>query len=42
EADEPLWLYKGDNIERAPTTADHPILPSIIDDVKLDPNRRYA
>ncbi|KAJ8705302.1 hypothetical protein PYW07_011129 [Mythimna separata] len=40
--DEPLWLYQGDNIERAPSTADHPSLPSIIDDVKLDPNRRYA
>ncbi|XP_047037208.1 lebocin-4-like [Helicoverpa zea] len=40
--DEPLWLYQGDNIERAPTTADHPFLPSVIDDVKLDPNRRYT
>nr|WJG69178.1 lebocin 2 [Dioryctria sylvestrella] len=40
--DEPQWLYKGDNIDRAPSTADHPFLPRIIDDVKLDPNRRYA
>ncbi|XP_053600860.1 lebocin-4-like [Plodia interpunctella] len=40
--DEPLWLYKDDNINRAPSTADHPILPNIMDDVKLDPNRRYA
>ncbi|KAJ8705303.1 hypothetical protein PYW07_011130 [Mythimna separata] len=40
--DEPLWLYQGDNIERAPSTADHPFLPSIIDDVKLDPNTRTA
>ncbi|KAJ8705301.1 hypothetical protein PYW07_011128 [Mythimna separata] len=40
--DEPLWLYQGDNIERAPSTADHPSLPSIIDDVKLDPNTRTA
>nr|O15946.1 RecName: Full=Lebocin-4; Short=Leb 4; Flags: Precursor [Bombyx mori]BAA22884.1 lebocin 4 [Bombyx mori] len=39
---EPLWLYQGDNIPRAPSTADHPILPSKIDDVKLDPNRRYV
>ncbi|KAM3963105.1 lebocin [Aphomia sociella] len=40
--DEPLWLYKGDNIDRAPSTADHPVLPSIIDDIKLDPIRRFA
>ncbi|XP_059057087.1 lebocin-4-like [Achroia grisella] len=42
EADEPLWLYEGDNIERAPATADHPVLPSVIDHIKLDPNRRYV
>ncbi|XP_013188814.2 lebocin-4-like [Amyelois transitella] len=40
--DEPLWLYKGDNIDRAPSSADHPFLPQFTDDVKLDPNRRYA
>ncbi|KAJ8707450.1 hypothetical protein PYW08_010702 [Mythimna loreyi] len=40
--DQPLWLWQGDNIERAPSTADHPFLPSIIDDVKLDHNRRTA
>ncbi|KAJ8707451.1 hypothetical protein PYW08_010703 [Mythimna loreyi] len=40
--DQPLWLWQGDNIERAPSTADHPSLPSIIDDIKLDPNRRTA
>ncbi|KAH9629562.1 hypothetical protein HF086_008606 [Spodoptera exigua] len=41
DADEPLWLYQGD-IPRAPSSADHPVLPSIIDDIKLDPNRRTA
>ncbi|XP_068629671.1 lebocin-3-like [Battus philenor] len=40
--DEPLWLYQGDNIDRAPSTGDHPYLPSYIDDVKLDPHTRYA
>nr|ACB45566.1 lebocin-like protein [Antheraea pernyi] len=40
--DEPLWLFKGDDIPRAPATGDHPVLPSIIDDIKLDPNTRYA
>ncbi|KAJ2952667.1 hypothetical protein O0L34_g7005 [Tuta absoluta] len=40
--DEPLWLWQGEDIERAPSTADHPILPSVIDDVQLDPHRRYA
>ncbi|XP_049867574.1 lebocin-4-like [Pectinophora gossypiella] len=40
--DEPLWLWQGDNIDRAPATGDHPILPSVIDDIKLDPNRRHA
>lgn len=39
--DEPLWLNQGD-IPRAPSTAEHPVLPPYIDDVKLDPNRRYA
>ncbi|CAH2990611.1 unnamed protein product [Chilo suppressalis] len=40
--DEPLWLYKGDDINRAPATGDHPYLPPYIDDVKLDPSTRYA
>nr|XP_034840296.1 lebocin-4-like [Maniola hyperantus] len=40
-SDQPLWLYQGD-IPRAPASGDHPVLPTIIDDVKLDPNRRYA
>ncbi|XP_032513704.2 lebocin-1/2-like [Danaus plexippus] len=40
--DEPLWLYKGDDVIRAPASGDHPNLPSIIDDIKLDPDRRYA
>ncbi|XP_030038995.2 lebocin-4 [Manduca sexta] len=40
--DKPLWLYQGDDHPRAPSSGDHPVLPSIIDDVKLDPNRRYA
>uniref|UniRef100_A0A2H1VYT7 SFRICE_036296 n=1 Tax=Spodoptera frugiperda TaxID=7108 RepID=A0A2H1VYT7_SPOFR len=39
--DEPLWLNQGD-VPKAPSSADHPVLPSIIDDVKLDPNRRTA
>ncbi|CAH1643943.1 unnamed protein product [Spodoptera littoralis] len=39
--DEPLWLYQGD-VPKAPSSGDHPVLPSIIDDVKLDPNRRTA
>nr|XP_026494977.1 uncharacterized protein LOC113399916 [Vanessa tameamea] len=38
---QPLWLYQGD-VPRAPATGDHPVLPTYIDDVKLDPNRRYA
>nr|ACB45567.1 lebocin-like protein [Antheraea pernyi] len=41
-ADEPLWLYKGEDNIHAPATGDHPSLPSIMDDVKLDPNRRYT
>ncbi|XP_049867602.1 lebocin-4-like [Pectinophora gossypiella] len=40
--DEPQWLWQGDNIDRAPASGDHPILPSVIDDIKLDPNRRHA
>lgn len=40
--DEPLWLFRGDDIPRAPATGDHPVLPLIIDDIKLDPNTRYA
>ncbi|XP_030038912.2 lebocin-3 [Manduca sexta] len=40
--DQPLWLYQGDNHPRAPSSGDHPVLPLIIDDVKLDPNRRYV
>ncbi|XP_045782581.1 uncharacterized protein LOC123879087 [Maniola jurtina] len=40
-SDQPLWLYQGD-IPRAPASGDHPVLPTTIDDVKLDPNRRYA
>lgn len=39
---EPQWLYKGDDVQRAPATGDHPYLPPHIDDVKMDPNRRYA
>ncbi|XP_022835941.1 lebocin-4-like [Spodoptera litura] len=39
--DEPLWLYQGD-VPKAPSSADHPVLPSIIDDVRMDPNRRTA
>lgn len=38
---EPQWLYQGD-LPRAPATGDHPVLPNYIDDIKLDPNRRYA
>ncbi|CAH0721751.1 unnamed protein product, partial [Brenthis ino] len=38
---EPLWLNQGD-IPKAPSSADHPVLPTYIDDVRLDPNRRYA
>lgn len=41
EREQPKWLYQGD-IPRAPATGDHPVLPQYIDDVKLDPNRRYA
>ncbi|KAH9629563.1 hypothetical protein HF086_008607 [Spodoptera exigua] len=41
DADEPLWLNQGD-IPRAPSSADHPVLPSVIDDIKLDPNTRTA
>lgn len=40
--DEPQWLYKDDNIDRAPATGDHPFLPQYIDGIKLDPNSRYA
>ncbi|KAI5636321.1 hypothetical protein NE865_10987 [Phthorimaea operculella] len=40
--DEPQWLWQGEDVQRAPSTADHPFLPSDIDDVKLDPHRRYA
>nr|BAD84189.1 lebocin-like protein [Samia ricini] len=40
--DEPLWLFKDNNEPRAPSTGDHPVLPSIIDDIKLNPNTRYA
>lgn len=40
--DEPLWLYKGDDVQRAPATGDHPYLPRVIDDVHLDQNKRYA
>ncbi|KAF9824353.1 hypothetical protein SFRURICE_005230 [Spodoptera frugiperda] len=39
--DEPLWLYQGD-VPKAPSSADHPVLPSIIDDVRMNPNRRTA
>ncbi|XP_039747043.1 lebocin-4-like [Pararge aegeria] len=39
---EPLWLNEDNNIPRAPATGDHPVLPSYIDDMKLDPNRRYV
>ncbi|CAF4937547.1 unnamed protein product [Pieris macdunnoughi] len=41
ECEHPKWLYQGD-IPRAPATGDHPVLPHYIDDVKIDPNRRYA
>ncbi|CAH2073696.1 unnamed protein product, partial [Iphiclides podalirius] len=40
--DEPLWLYKGDDAPRAPSTGDHPYLPPYIDDIKLDPHTRTA
>lgn len=40
--DGPVWLYKGDNIFRAPATSNYPILASIIDYIKLHPNRRYT
>ncbi|KAJ0180612.1 hypothetical protein K1T71_004016 [Dendrolimus kikuchii] len=39
---EPQWLFQGDNIPKAPTAGEHPVLPSIIDDVKLNTDRRYA
>lgn len=39
---EPLWLNKDDNSPRAPASSDHPVLPSYIDDVKLDQHQRYA
>lgn len=39
---EPLWLYSGDDVRRAPATGDHPYLPPVLDDVHLDQNRRYA
>lgn len=39
---EPLWLYQGNDFPKAPATGDHPVLPKIIDDIKIDPNRRYA
>ncbi|XP_052737828.1 uncharacterized protein LOC112047581 [Bicyclus anynana] len=38
---EPLWLYQGD-IPRAPSSADNGVLPQIIDDVRFNPDRRYA
>ncbi|KPJ06168.1 Lebocin-1/2 [Papilio machaon] len=40
--DEPLWLYRGDDVIKAPSTGEHPYLPSYIDDIKLDPNIRVA
>ncbi|XP_023940494.1 lebocin-4-like [Bicyclus anynana] len=40
-SNQPLWLNQGD-IPKAPASSDHPVLPNIIDDVKLDSNRRYA
>lgn len=39
---EPLWLYNGDDVQRAPATGDHPYLPPVLDDVHLDQNKRYA
>ncbi|XP_063821872.1 lebocin-4-like [Ostrinia nubilalis] len=42
DAGEPLWLYQGDDVQRAPATGDHPYLPPNIDDIHLDPNTRYA
>lgn len=39
--DEPLWLYKGNDV-KAPATGDHPFLPKYIDDIRLDQNTRYA
>lgn len=39
---EPQWLYKGEDVQRAPATGDHPYLPPHIDDIKLDPDTRYA
>ncbi|XP_041977374.1 lebocin-1/2-like [Aricia agestis] len=41
EDSEPQWLYKGD-APRAPSSGDHPLIPNLIDDVRLDPDRRYA
>lgn len=38
--DEPLWLYQGDDVIGAPAPGDHP--GGVIDDIHLDPNRRYA
>ncbi|KPI91575.1 Lebocin-1/2 [Papilio xuthus] len=40
--DEPLWLYRGDDVIKAPSTGEHPYLPPYIDDIKLDPNIRVA
>ncbi|XP_049866657.1 lebocin-4-like [Pectinophora gossypiella] len=40
--DEPLWLWNGDDIDRAPATGDHPVLPSVIDDINLDSNTRHV
>lgn len=40
--DEPLWLYKGDDVIRAPPSGEHPKIPTYIDDIRFDPNRRYA
>ncbi|XP_026317867.1 lebocin-1/2-like [Hyposmocoma kahamanoa] len=39
---EPLWLYNGNDVQRAPATGDHPYLPPVIDDIHLDQNQRYA
>ncbi|XP_068629670.1 lebocin-1/2-like [Battus philenor] len=40
--DQPLWLYQDPNIDRAPSTGDHPYLPPYIDDIQLDPHTRTA
>ncbi|CAK1545315.1 unnamed protein product [Leptosia nina] len=41
DREQPKWLYEGD-VPRAPATGEHPVLPPYIDDIKMDPNRRYA